>query len=297
MKLLRYSLTAVLITVVLSAVPAWAQVDTSHSRSFGDSLTDNDLLFWLFDNPPELYGADPFEAALEKAAAEGDELLNFAVLGSTSGDVLAQVNAYCAARRAGELEPATLISLQAGGNDILDNLLFLASSAPGQNEDVDALVAGIKRNILHSLIRLQFVDRDADFVVWTLPDLTLIPLVQFSGLPDFALDNVRAHVEKINRSIRAYGKRPDVAVLDVYDILRAVSADPPVLFGEQLLGPPIFGEFDGIFADPIHPTAVANAILANGIIDAMNEEFSDVIPFYSEAELADLAGIAARAVP
>ena len=51
------------------------------------------------------------------------------------------------------------------------------------------------------------------------------------------------------------------------------------------------GVYAGLFADDIHPTAVANALVANEIIDVMNAKWGAGIPRYGDAELAALARI------
>lgn len=279
------------VTVLPALVPAaFAEVDTSRSVSFGDSLTHNDLLPFLFPpNTPKLYGADPFEAAFYKAADADDDLVNMAIVGSLSADVLDQVRAYVDLRRAGVLERATLISIQAGGNDVLDNIALFASAPPGTNREADCVKAKVLFNLFKGLLKLRIVDGKVDTVIWTIPDVTQIPLVQGMGLPAPALDNIRRHIEEMNWVIRFYGRRSNTAVLDLYRLLRRTVAKPPVLAQMTLIGPPAFGDFDHIFADPIHPTAVSNAILANGIIVAMNAKFDDNIPVYSKLELAMLA--------
>ena len=52
-----------------------------------------------------------------------------------------------------------------------------------------------------------------------------------------------------------------------------------------------FGFGTAQFADPIHPTAVVNGFVANEIILQMNQAFDDSVPFYSELELAEMAGL------
>jgi hypothetical protein len=66
---------------------------------------------------------------------------------------------------------------------------------------------------------------------------------------------------------------------------------PPVIFGHALVPPPAYGEYDHLFADEIHPTAVGNALIANYFIVSMNAKWLDDIPLYSRSELADLAHI------
>lgn len=120
-----------------SSSPAWSQVETHRSSSFGDSLTDNDFLYLLFGTDPAIYGADPFEAMFNKAADPEDQLANYAILRSTSADVLLQIQTYAAARKAKAIERSTLVSIQAGANDFLDpeNLMFLASAPPGESHE------------------------------------------------------------------------------------------------------------------------------------------------------------------
>lgn len=278
-----------LVTFVFTSIPTFADVNTKRSVSFGDSLTDNDLLFLLFPNDPAVYGLDPFEAAFVKAAGENDELTNYALIGARSADVLDQVKAYCELRKQHALQPATLVSLQAGGNDVFDNLIAFASAPPGTNPAVDCIAFDITLNILESIARLSVRDGRADFVVWTIPDVTQTPIVLAEGLPAAALANVRAHIESINEWIRLFAWDRQIAVMDMYAIMQQAIATPPTFFGMTLIGPPAFGNFDDIFADPIHPTAVSNAILANGIIATMNDKFDDDIPQYNAKELGHLA--------
>ena len=80
-------------------------------------------------------------------------------------------------------------------------------------------------------------------------------------------------------------------MLDLYKIMRQFVADPPALFGYQLIPPPSYGDYDDLFADQIHPTAVSNAIIANKIIYLMNTKWNDSIRFYTNRQLAKLAHI------
>jgi len=275
-----------------SSSPAWSQVDTHRSSSFGDSLTDNESLYELFGTYPALYGADPFEALFDKAASPGDQLNNYAALGSNSADVLLQIKTYAAARAAKTVERSTLVSIQAGGNDFLDpdNLMYLAMAAPGESRKADAIVNRIRQNLMKSVQAVKKVDK-AQVIVWTVPDVTLTPYwLFFSGLDGVAAENVRLHIERLNRFIRGMGRRKEIAVLDISSVFTSAIFYPPVIAGVEL---EYFGGLAAIFADPLHPTAVANAITANALIDEANWIFNDTIPLYSEAELADLAGLSA----
>lgn len=301
--------------------PMQNRLNTGHVVTFGDSLTDNDYLFLLpppFGNVygPIAYGQDPVEAFYSKAAQPGDQLTSFAVLGSVSGrgncdnpfedtcGVLTQVEKYVAMRKAGTIEPGTFISLQAGGNDILDiennfaNLFALASAAPNENWQVDWIVDQIKLNMLVSVIKLRSVDK-APVVLWTAPDVTLTPLVLSFGLTSQQSANIRAHVEDLNQFIRSLGsdrgsRKDKIMVLDAGQLLTTNTFAPPVILGTPIL-PSIFGamgERTDQFADPIHPTAVVNAMLANELIEVVNASLNSEVQSYSELELAIIAGIA-----
>ena len=293
------------------------RLDTSHVVTFGDSLTDNDLLFLLpppFGNVygPIAFGQDPAEAFFSKAANPDDQLSSFAVLGSVSGrgdcsnpfeetcGVLSQVEKYVAMRKAGTIAPATFISLQAGGNDILDiennfaNLFALASAAPNENWQIDLIIDEIKFNLFLSVAKLKLVDH-APITVWTAPDVTLSPLVLSFWLTAEQSANVRAHVEELNEFIRSLetSKRTKLLVLDAGQVLTNNTFAPPEILGTPILPSIVgaFGERTDQFADPIHPTAVINAILANELIDKVNNALKSDVQKYSELELAIIAGI------
>ena len=283
----------------LFAVNAYAQFkrfDTRHVATFGDSLTDNEYIYLLFGTDPANYGADPMEAFFAKASRAGDQLSNFAVLGSTSSDVLAQVEYYEQLRQSGAVERATVVSIQAGGNDVLDivnnsaNLFLLASAAPGENKEADAVTSDIKINILRSLIKLQR-SRRMTTVLWTVPDVTLTPYFFSFGFNQQQTENVRAHIDEVNQFIRFMGLFPRTIVLDVNRILTATTFDPPVILDVTIQPAPSFGTSTDQFADPIHPTGVMNAIVANELIKRVNRRFRVRIEVYSEIELAIIAGI------
>jgi phospholipase/lecithinase/hemolysin len=285
-----------LLFMLSMAVAGHAQINTSQVYTFGDSLTDNDYLYLFFGTPPEIYGADPMQLAFEKAAEPGDQLTNFAVLGSRSYEVLAQVQAYQEGRDAGILPAATLVSLQAGGNDFIDlqngstNLILLASAAPGENEVVDQIVKDAKKNLLHCLQILQRGDRP-QVVLWTTPDVSLTPYVLSLGFSSEQLANIRAHSERLNNVLRAISRQSNVALLDSSALLTELTVDPPTVLGVTIQPTPLFGFGTAQFADPIHPTAVVNGFVANEAILQMNLVFGDAVPLYDDLELAEMAGL------
>ncbi len=288
-------LTSLLI-VLSVVVTGHAQINTSQVYTFGDSLTDNEFVYLFFGTPPEIYGTDPMELAFEKAAAPGDQLTNFAVLGSRTFEVLEQVMEYQRGRAARILPAATLVSLQAGGNDLIDlqngsaNLFLLASAAPGENRVVDNIVKDAKKNLLTCVQILKRSGRP-QIVLWTAPDITLTPYVLSLGFSSEQLDNIRAHIERLNRFLRAISCQSNIALLDSSALLTGFTMAPPIVMGVSIQPTPAFGFATAQFADPIHPTAVINGFVANEMIFQMNREFRDSVPLYDELELAEMAGL------
>lgn len=277
--------------VLGTAAIAFAGANFTDTVTFGNSLTHNDLLWIYYGNPQDLYLADPMEAVFNKGALSGDELASYAVAGSESGDVALQIDLYEFFRLIGSQDKATLISFEIGGNDVLNNVGLLAAYAPGENDEADAITNGVIDNMITDFSRLLGTHGNAQFMVWTVPDVTLTPSLWYDLTPEEAA-NVRAHVERVNRLIRAAGERfANVVATDIFTMMGIAVEHPPVIFGHPLVPPPTYGDYDNLFADEIHPTAVSNALIANYFIILMNAKWDDSIPLYTRAELADLAHI------
>lgn len=279
------------LSLYLFAPAVYGQADFTDTVTFGNSLTHNDLLGIVYGNPQDMYGMDPAEAVFEKGAIAGDELVNYAIAGSESDDIRYQIDLYEFFRLLQIQDKATLFGFEIGSNDILNNVNLLAAYAPGENPSADAVVDNIIDNLIQDLSRLRASHLEAQFVVWLIPDVTLTPDLWNDLFPD-EVENVRAHIERVNRLIRGAGDRFYFLVaFDSFTAIQEVVFDPPVIFGYPLVPPPAYGDYDHLFADEIHPTAVSNALIANEIIMQINEEWNDFIPLYTEEELADLARI------
>jgi len=273
------------------ASSAFGQANFTDTVCFGNSLTHNDLLWIVYGNPPDLYGMDPMEAVFDKGAVTGDELASYAVAGSLSDDVSVQIDLYDFLRLLGNQDKATLFNFEIGSNDILNNIGLLAAFAPGEDPSADAVINNIISNMREDFFRLRSSHPAAQFVIWLIPDVTLTPDL-WGELDPVEIDNVLAHIDRVNRMIHNAGNRLDfVVALDIYSLIQEFVSDPPVIFGVQLVPPPAYGDYDHLFADLIHPTAVSNAMIANDMILDINVKWNDAIPFYTEEELADLAHI------
>lgn len=285
-----FALALAALVFAAGARTASAQADFSAFVTFGDSLTHNEILATINDKPTALYGADPMEAVFDKGAVGGDDLGRYAIAGSESGDIGGQIGFYEFLVNISAQDPATLVSIQGGANDMLNNFAILSSNAPGQSAQADAVMDAILDNLKDAFVRMRGNVPGVRFIVWTIPDLTLTPRY-VNQLTPTQIANVRAHLERINRKIRRGANRPKVVVLDTDALIAEVVVTPPVLRGQTLDVPPAMCEFDDLFADEIHPTAVSNAMIANETSMGINAKWGDTIPLYTEDELADLAQI------
>jgi len=280
-----------ILSVLLIAMPSSAQVDFSRMISFGDSLTHNDILGAVYDHPQDLYGQDPFEAMYSKGAVEGDNLRNFAIAGSVSANMGFQIFLYQFYRNISDLPPATLIGFEIGGNDVLNNRHLLKAHYPGTYFEADDVIDELIANIKESMLWLYETNPGSRFIIWTIPDVTLTPSVMNNSFSPEELDNIQAHIQRANADIRRAMNHPDILIFDLYTFIQEFVTDPPEIMGQQLIPPPLNGQYDHLFADSIHPTAVANALIANAIIDDMSEKWQTDIAFFSMSELAEMAHV------
>lgn len=263
------------------------QLDFQHSICFGDSLTNNDFLGLVYGNPQSLYQEDPFEAVFNKARQAGDTLNSYALAGAQSRQLATQIDTYELLEFLGLAPTATLFHIEMGGNDFFDNELLLGAFPPGANAQADAVVDRLLQRLESALKRLRG-RKGVEVILWTVPDTTLTPR-GLLALTAQQRTNIQAHLKRCNDRIRAFRGRPRVAVLDFVPLQRFVINNPPVIQGNALIPPPAVGDYDHIHADDVHPTAVGNALIANAMIQLLNQKFGESIPLYSEQELADLA--------
>ena len=269
-----------------------AQVNFSEVVTFGDSGTDNQPLGGF--NP--LYGADPIEAVFMKGAGDGARLSNYAVFGCESKDLIWQVIWYYLSVLGKNQEPATLISIQIGGNVFARHFSQLAVYGPGEDAATDAVVDELIMNLARAINWLYIWHPNARFVVWTLGDPTCSPrMCSLAGTQYQA--NLQAHCRRVNEFILWLNIWHSVVIVDTERILSEWVVNGISVCGQPLAMPPAFGALDHLFADSGHPTAVGNALLANEIIHVLNNEFGASSPVYQEQELASLAGMTSGICP
>jgi hypothetical protein len=273
-----------LATLLVAPAVAQSQSPFVETVSFGDSLTCNWPLALIFHGPPARWGRDPIEAVFAKAAQPQDRLTDYAAVGARATELRGQLQAYGDRFLAGDPVPGTFFSWQAGTNEFLDQQAALRRDAPGQNPATDLVVDQLLLRAFRQVHLLMTCHPTARIAVWTIPDVTLLP-AWWGQLQTQEIANVRAHLRRANGALRAFELFPRVALLDLETLWQVAATTPLQVGGRPLLPPPAFGRGDALFADPIHPSAVFNALAANVLILRMNSRWGWRLPFYSEAEL------------
>jgi phospholipase/lecithinase/hemolysin len=292
---MRHRLRLILVSVALAASAARGQVSFEATVTFGDSLTAQGVEDGLPEAAAALYGRDPIEALFAKASKKGDSLKNYARSGARACDVNGQIAAYAQAVAEGKQKLATVASFGVGGNDILVSMARLALAGPGRFDFVDSPIDELIETIKSQIATARSTHPQTHLIVWTVPDVTLVPGLA-SRVPAGAARHVRAHIKRVNDVIRGLESDSRISIADLDAMWELWGRQPPVLLGRALKPPPANGTRDSLFADPLHPSGVCNALIANGIIARINKRWSLRVPPWAESELAQLAGFV-RAAP
>lgn len=287
MRILPRKFLLIAAALLLSTPLTAQQLNLKHSICFGDSLTHNDILGLVNFLPQDMYGMDPFEAMWEKGKPANATLNRYAIAGSRSQHLWAQITAYELAELFGLAPSGTCFQVEIGGNDFFSNDFVLGANPPGTNAKADAVVDDLLDRIHNTVTYLGLRRPSTEIILWTVPDITLTPS-RWHFTPQQKA-NIRAHLQRANRKIMSYNNHPRVAVLDFYKLHHYVVQNLPTLNGTTLVGPPAHGKYHYLHADDVHPTAVGNGYIANALADALNKKFGSNIPMYSDAELAALA--------
>ncbi len=170
---MRLSTTLLVLSAITGTAPA--QLSFTEIFAFGDSLTDTGNLFAATGQPAPPYYQGRFSNGpvwVDQLAwhLQIDRHHNFAVGGSTSNNVLGQVNTLLASRRA--IPGDALVALWVGANDLFP-VLAGASSA-------QAALQNAMTNVATAIANLS-VRGARHFVVPNLPDLGATPRVAAGG--------------------------------------------------------------------------------------------------------------------
>ena len=286
-KFIPLLLSLCLFAVTAAYRPVANQItpDFSSFVTIGDRYTDND-----WGRPRSMYGADPFEALFDKASVSSDVLSNFAEGGTTTDDLPRMIDDYRDAVDNGSIQQATMFGIEIGTNDMFNIIHQIKNVVAGQDPSVDALVNGILNKLKISTKYLLDTHPQALIILWNLETARCWPA--FPNITNAQWNNIDTHYQRVNQLIAQaprYSSR--ILVLNMYQVFGRLCTQPTILRGVELKRPPQWDGWDYVCADPFHPTAVSNAIIANQMIRDINSATGTSIPLYTENELADLARI------
>ena len=308
----RFALILSVFAIAMGSSNCVGQISFRHTYAFGDSLTHNDLVHVFFEGVKyQDYGADPIEGLFNQCSQPGDKLHCYARLSAYSCAILKQVKKYERNRSRGKTPRGTFFSLEAGGNDLLyvHNLKRLANSVPGDDKRADAIVDRIVSNIREGVNILKRTP-DAKIVVWTVPDITVTPMVKDDchnlDLNEQQLSNVRLHIHRLNAEIKTLSDEPRVSILDTHaifnrlavqstlhqsnllvhttlnDMARRTAVNFPVIAcGLKTIAKDKmeFVHQDKpveLFADLIHPNAAVNQIVTQHLVKTLAESSQSI---------------------
>lgn len=240
------------------ATPPAAAVSFDTVVSLGDSLTkaQTNAFPWV-------------------ARQLGVPLHNVAVNGATTTSLVADQLDLAVA-----LDP-TFAFIWIGGNDIKNDPIDFAKGL------FDPWIANFE-TALDALLAT-----GADVITANLFDVGLAPWIyQYvpNPTPEF-LAGLDERTREWNARIEAAAAARGVPVVNVYSLFEAMAAGDVTVAGSPFLLAPSRGTSMHLFADTMHPSLVARAIIANQIIDTMNAEYGLSIARIPESQLAEIAGI------
>lgn len=286
MPRLRHISGAIAAALVFSASAHATQFD--QIVVFGDSLSDNGNVSALTPGSPRMrFTTNPGHVAVEDVADKLGLTLEPSSSGGTDyayggarssidmGPLISastQVNNYLTAT-GGKADPDALYSMWIGANDILD-----ANPATAQADLITAA-----NHEVATLQKLQAAGA-RNIVVFNLPDVSNTPAVHGTPLAEFAGQLGDLYNATLNDGVGTLG----VGIIPVnsYDLLNEVIADPAtygftnvtqtacttassIACTPDTLREPNAGQ-TYLFADGVHPTTAAHAMLAQVVLSELN---------------------------
>ena len=286
------SCISALALVTLASITHQAQAAYSQMISFGDSLSDTGNVYTAFGGtyPPAPYWNGRFtdgptwnellanDLGLSAPTPSLTGGTNYAYGGArvlVDGDVpslASQVNTYLAANN-NQADPNAIFTLFGGGNDIKG----VISSSWGFPTVVEA-AQGL------GTIAQQLIDAGANSIlIANVPNVGLAPIAAGAeATATWATDTY------FNSYITDYASMPGVAVVDTFAVSNAIAADPSAYgFNPATLGNSCIVDLaaaattscdDYLFFDDLHPTARANAEIANSTLAAAQSMAPAAVP-------------------
>ena len=179
----------------------------------------------------------------------------------------------------------TLVTMMVGAWDFIDSDVEIIS---GDYSFIDELDENI------TIILDTLVASEVDVLVWNLPNMSFLPfLTQIfpTDLHHYFTEASAEWAQRLDEIAERYGD--DVQVFDLMtasdDLLQNTSAR--TILGNEITSPPMVCAKNCIMVDSLHPTSVGQGLLANYMMDAINEKFpppNGSYPLLSEEDLLSL---------
>jgi hypothetical protein len=240
-----------------------------------------------------------------RGAPRGGFAFDWAQPDASSTDVVRQQLPGLARQVASGRVPISVLFF--GGIDYLSYARSLALTAngvtPAQHaSSVAAVTAKATANFDTAVSTLLAANPNARLVVATLPTFTILPIVQdYASLAGFpaAVSAIEQGRQEFNDHIRLVAAANDrVALADLDNIVSPLAAVPDAMFpfGDTTIDVATPGDDprDLFLSDGLHAGTVAQGIIANAFVDAINREFGLQVPAVGEGYVLRLAAFAAR---
>ncbi len=180
----------------------------------------------------------------------------------------------------------TLVTIMIGAWDFID------SDAQIVKGDY-SFIENLEENM--TIILDTLTESNIDVLAWTLPNMSFLPFLTQIFPTEKHVYFTEASIlwaDALNRMADSYGDS-----VQVFDLLNASddllqNQEARTIAGNEVVAPPVMCDKNCIMIDSLHPTSVGQGLLANYMMEAINEKFpssTGEYPLLSEDELLSLA--------
>ena len=180
----------------------------------------------------------------------------------------------------------TLVTIMIGAWDFID------SDAQIVKGDY-SFISNLEENM--TIILDTLTDSNIDVLAWTLPNMSFLPfLTQIfpTEKHEYFTEASIQWADTLNRLADSYGDN-----VQVFDLLNASddllqNQEARTISGNEVVAPPVMCNKNCIMIDSLHPTSVGQGLLANYMMEAINEKFPASTGDYSLLSQDELLSLA-----
>lgn len=288
------------ITLLRIILVAFLAVCTGQTRAaltdrvgvMGDSLSDVALF------PGTIYRNWVMQLNAIRGWNFGPDLAyDYALSGSTTLTLLSQGQHT---RLAGD-SPALAVLL-IGGNDLVFDLLFPTTLPSDLDAFADMRIAAM-RTAIEAVAGPLGDPTGTKVVLFTVPEVLRTPILiaLTSSIPAAKLVACDMVADRMNRAIYRLAAERNWPVVDVYRLMIDVMGErtqpnETLEVGGVSINLRAYNDHDplptdGFWADAFHPSTVLHGLLANAVIEAVNQAYGESIPWMSDQVILQTAGV------